>query len=260
VQNGVAQYAKGQDIGPMETDDLEWLLGCAVAGSLSAAAKARGVAVSTVARRLDAIEARLKLRLIDRRRDGVRLTAEGERVASLGRRIIAEIDALERAATAMRTGDHRRIVVSATESVIADILAPRLPHLVGAHPGIALDLRSQGSVVSLAGREADIAIRMSPPVGDSLIVKKLATIRLALFASPAYLAGRDPARLQLGDERLLAYDDSYGRIPELNVLAGAGLSDKLQVTTNSTRALITATQAGAGIALLPAYVARDRPR
>lgn len=240
----------------MDSDDLDWLLFCAKAGSLSAAAKARGVAVSTVARRLDAIEARLKLRLIDRRRDGVRLTREGERIAGLARKVVDDVDALERAATAMRNGTRRRLIVSATESVIADILAPALPKLQRLEPDLLLDLRAQGAVVSLAGREADLAIRMSAPEGSSLLVKKLGTIRLGLYASEIYLAGRDVGGLNLSEERLLGYDDSYGRLPELDTLAAHGLIDRMVMTTNSTRALLTSALAGAGIALLPRVFAQ----
>lgn len=235
---------------------MSWLLACVQAGSLSAAAKARGVAVSTVARRVDAIEARLKLRLIDRGRDGIRLTLEGDRIADLARKVVDDIDALERAATAMRARTRRRLIVSATESVIADILAPALPRFQRLRPELLLDLRAQGAVVSLAAREADIAIRMSAPDGNSLFAKKLGTIRLGMYASESYLTGRDPAQLKLNEERLLGYDDSYGRLPELDALAAHGLIDRLVMTTNSTRALLTAAISGSGIALLPAVFAR----
>lgn len=241
----------------MNSDDLGWLLACATAGSLSATAKARGVAVSTVARRLDAIEARLKLRLIDRRRDGVRLTRDGERIAELARKVVDDVDALERAATALRGGTRRRLIVSATEVVVADILAPALSRLQRLQPGLLLDLRSEGALVSLAAREADLAIRMSAPQGSSLMAKKLGTIRLGFYASQAYVAGRDPGSLNLRDERLLAYDDSYGRLPELDALAMHGLLDRLAMTTNSTRGLLTAAMSGGGIAVLPSFFARD---
>jgi len=241
----------------MDSDDLNWLLSCVKAGSLSAAAKTRGVAVSTVARRLDAIETRLKLRLVDRGRDGIRFTPEGNRIADLARKVIDDVDALERAAAAMRTGTRRRLIVSATESVIADILAPALQHLQQLAPELLLDLRAQVAVVSLAGREADLAIRMSQPEGSSLLSKKLGTIRLGFFASEEYLGGRNVAALELNDERLLGYDDSYGRLPELDALAAHGLIDRLVMTTNSTRALLTAALAGAGIALLPRIFVRN---
>jgi DNA-binding transcriptional LysR family regulator len=110
--------------------------------------------------------------------------------------------------------------------------------------------------VSLAGREADIAIRMSPPEGASLLSRALPPIALGTFASPGYLAGRDPARLDLSRERLLTYNESYGRVPELEVLRAAGLENACVAVTNSTRALLAAAVAGAGVALLPTVFAR----
>jgi DNA-binding transcriptional LysR family regulator len=243
----------------MHIGDLEWLLAIARAGSLSAAAKARGVAVSTAGRRLDALEAELKLRLVDRRRDGVRLTSDGARIAALAEPAIDSADRIGRAAAAMRaSGDHLPVVVSATEFVVSEILAPALPTLWARHPDLPVTLRSQAEVVSLAARDADLAIRMSRPEAASLVAKKLPPFRLGLFASAAYLAGRDPARLRLSEERLLIYDDSYGRLHELDWVDAGGFSSAVALRTGSSRALLAAAEAGAGIALLPAMFARAR--
>lgn len=236
----------------MDTDALALLLLLAERGSLSAVAKAQDVAVSTIARRLDGLEARLGLRLIDRRANGARLTDEGMRIAALAAPIVDQAARIGRAAAAIKASAQGGMVtISATELVIADTLAPALADLWRHAPGLAVTLRTQGEVVSLAAREADIAVRMSRPHEPSLIARRIAEIPLGAFASSAYLAGRDPAALRLGDERLLAYDDSYGRIAELDWIAANGLTGAVMLRTGSTRALIAACAAGAGIALLP---------
>ena len=236
----------------MDLADLDALAGVAATGSLSGAAKRLGVSVSTAARRLDALEAALKLRLVDRRASGARLTAHGVRIAALAEPLLDQAAQLGRSAAALRAGAGREMVrVSATEFVVSDLLAPALPAFWARHPGIAVQLQGQGGVVSLANRDADLAVRMSRPEGNSLVARKLNELRLGLYAAPAYLAGRDPARLDLAAERLLAYDDSYGRLPELDWLDRLGLSDAVAMRTGSTRALLTATQAGGGIGLLP---------
>ncbi|MFM2045844.1 MAG: hypothetical protein RLY86_4420, partial [Pseudomonadota bacterium] len=94
------------------------------------------------------------------------------------------------------------------------------------------------------------------PEGASLYARRLAELPMGLFAGPGYLAGRDPAALDLGRERLLVYDDSYGRLPEMDWLGGAGLTGAVGLATGSTRALLAAATAGAGIALLPVPIAR----
>jgi DNA-binding transcriptional LysR family regulator len=225
-------------------------------GSLSAAAKRRGAAISTVSRRIEALEAALKLRLIDRRADGVRLTPHGEEIAALAEPLAEQLGRVARAASALRAGGTLLpIRVSATEFVISDVLAPALDALWQAGATRPVHLQVQADIVSLAARDADIAVRMIRPEGASLIARRLPELRLGLFAAPAYLNGRNPAELVLRDERLLVYDDSYGRLPELEWLSRSDLADAVAMRTSSTRGLITGALGGGGIALLPAAFA-----
>lgn len=236
----------------LDAGDLDDLVAVAHAGSLSAAAKRRGVAISTLGRRIDALEAQIGLRLLDRRADGVRLTREGAQIATLAEPLAEQVARVARAAEALRSGAKTTPVrVTATEFVISDVLAPSLPALWAQGVRFPLHLQSQPEIVSLAGRDADLAIRMVRPEGASLFARKLGELRLGLYASPAYLAERDPAAIDLRAERLLAYDDSYGRLPELDWLDRQGLSGALAMRTASTRAILVAAEAGAGIALIP---------
>jgi DNA-binding transcriptional LysR family regulator len=244
----------------VEWNDLAYLLEVARTGSLSRAARHLDVATSTVARRLDALERSLGLRLLDRRPDGVRLTAHGDHIRRLAGGVRTEVAAVERVAAALRQGEWPDPVrLTSTEMVVADVLAPALPNLWRGHPGLRVHLDSRGEVVSLANREADVAVRMSRPVGDSLVARKLPIIRLGLYAGESYLGGREPASLDLSRERLLLYDQSYGRIPEVDWMAKAGLGDAVFLRTGSTRALLSAAVAGAGVALLPEAFARRVP-
>ncbi len=241
----------------MELADLEILLAVARGGSLSAAAKRHGIAVSTAARRLAGLEAALRLRLVERRADGARLTADGARIAALTAPLGDQLATIARAAEVLRGGDGSlRVRVSAVESVVADVLAPALPRLWAKHPGIVLQLQSSSASVSLAGGDAELAIRMARPTGASLLAKRLPDARLGLFASRRWLAGRNPAAIDVGAGPLLAYDDSFGRLPELAWLDRVGLTQAVRLACGSTRALLTACAAGAGIGLLPTLYIR----
>ncbi len=236
----------------LDPANLADLIATRDAGTLSAAAKARGVAVSTVSRRIEALEAALGLPLVDRRTDGVRLTAAGAAIAEAASPVAEQMRRVERVAESLRAGTRRVPVrISATEFVISDVLAPALDRLWAMGADFPVHLQSQADVVSLAGRGADLAIRMVRPEGASLYARRLADIRLGLFVSAGYLAGRHPAALDLRTERLLIYDDSYGRLPELGWVAQHGLSEAVAMRTGSTRGLLAAALAGAGIALLP---------
>lgn len=240
----------------VEWGDLAYLLAVARTRSLSGAARQLDVSTSTVARRLTALERDLGLRLLDRRADRVRLAPHGTRVVALAGGVRDDVARLERTVTALREGEWSEPVrVTATEFVVADVLAPALPQLWRRDPKAKV---VAANVLSLAHREADVAIRMAQPVGESLVARRLPAVQLGLYASRAYLGGRAPASLDLSRERLLLYDDTYGRIPEVAWLDGAQLSRAGRVRTGSTRALLCAVAAGAGIALLPAaFAARD---
>lgn len=240
--------------------DLDALVALARYGSLSAAAKKRSVAVSTLSRRIDAAEARLGLKLVERHASGVRLTAAGQQIANAAEPLSSQIDRIAQLASVLAAGATLRPVrVSATEFIVSDVLAPQLPALLGGAAAISVDLRSEPDVVSLAARDADIAVRMVRPVGASLVIRKQPALCLSLYASRAYLGARAPDALDLGCERLLAYDDSYGALPETAWIAASGWSQQVVMRSGSTRALLTAVLAGAGIALLPDAIAQRQP-
>jgi DNA-binding transcriptional LysR family regulator len=243
----------------LDPRDLDDLVALNRWGSLSASARKQGVAISTISRRLEALEVALGLPLLDRRATGVRLTSQGAEIARMAEPLADQIDRVERAAEAMRAGARRMPVrVSATEFVVSEVLAPAIPLLKGGGADFPVHLQSQGDVVSLAARDADLAIRMSRPDGASLHIRKLPDIALGLYASCAYLDGRPPATLDLRRERLIVYDDSYGRLPELDWIAAHRLSDAVALRTGSTRAQLQAVRHGGGIALLPvAFAARE---
>lgn len=240
----------------MDTEALHLLLLVEEKGSLSAVAKQLDIAVSTVARRLEGLEAALHLRLLDRRANGVRLTADGKRIAAMALPLVDQAARIARAAQALGAqGSDGVVTISATEFVVSEILAPTLPLLWASNPGLAVTLKSQGEVVSLAARAADISVRMSRPEEPSLYARQIGQVPLGCYASAAYLNGRDPAALVLGDERLLVYDETYGRIPERDWVTAQGLAGAVVLRSGSTRALLNACAAGSGVALLPVRAA-----
>jgi molybdate transport repressor ModE-like protein len=236
----------------MDLGEIETLAAVSRTGSISAAAKAAGVSVSTAARRLDALEARLKLRLVDRRANGARLTAEGVRLAALAEPLSAQLASISRAAEALRHGEATTLVrISASEAIVADILAPALPSLWSSAPGISVQLQSLGNAAMVASRDSDLSIRMVRPSGTSLVIRKLPELHLGLFASRHWLAGRTPDEVDLEAGPILTHDESQGRLPEHAWLESLGLANAVMLRSGSTRGLLTATLAGAGIGLLP---------
>lgn len=241
----------------VDWNDLAYLLAVSRAGSLSAAARQLGVATSTVARRLRALEQATSLHMFDRTSDGVAITAAGERIVSLARETEDRIAAVERTAALLRDSSSQWVCVSAPESVITHVLAPALPRLTRFSAGVRVQLRSHANVVSLARRDADLAVRLVRPVGGSLVARRLGSVRLGLYASQEYLAGRCPDAIDLRAEALLGYDELSGAQAEIKWLQQLGLDDARVVQLSTSTALLAAARAGAGIAILPQDLARE---
>lgn len=244
----------------MDWDDLRVFRSVAESKTLSAAARQLGISVATVGRRIAALEASLGVRLVDRAPSGVSLTSPGRVLFERAAAAAEAMDGVDRLAAALRATEWTGPVrVSATEPFISEILAPALPRLLAEEPALRIDLSASTDVVSLSAREADIAVRLARPVGDSLVARRLPSLEMGLFASRPYLAGRRASAIDLRRERLLAFDASHGRIAEVTWVDEAGLADAVSVRSSSTRALVNAVAAGVGIALLPRLLAAARP-
>jgi DNA-binding transcriptional LysR family regulator len=115
-------------------------------------------------------------------------------------------------------------------------------------------------LLSLSKREADIAIALGPPKEGRVVARKLTDYRLGLYAAPAYLAGHAAirARDDLFDHPLIGYIDDLIFMPELDYLDEVCRGLRPRVQLSSLVAQIEATAAGAGLCVLPAFVARRR--
>lgn len=244
---------------PMFWGDLLPLLEVERTGSLGAAARKLAVSTTTVGRRIAALEQTLGLRLIERRTDGVELTPHGARIVELAREVEERANAVDRLASALRDDATPSVRVSSTETVVTGVLGPVVAHLLRDNPEIRLDLRAEREVVSVARRDADIAVRLTRPEGDSLVTRRLAPLPFGLYASKQYLGRKRPDQVVLSEERLLGLDDSFGRIVEVTWFEDAGLASAVVFRTSSTQGLLAAARGGAGIALLPRVLAASDP-
>jgi DNA-binding transcriptional LysR family regulator len=229
-------------------EDVRYFLALARAGSLSAAARALRVNHATVARRIGALEAALGRVLFDRRADGYGLTAHGQ--AALETAL-----AMERAAVALPESGHgggfQGIVRVTTVPSLADLfLVDRLGALRKDHPGIALDVITDVRLMSLARREADIALRLGRPKDSGLIGRKLADVHYAFYAAPGVVAAFKAGK----PVPLVGYDlDSEG-VVEAAWMGKRYGGHAIAFRSNSNQAQAAAARAGFGVAMLPRYM------
>ncbi len=242
----------------MNWDDLRIFCIAAREPTMTDAAKRLRMSVSTVSRRIEALESAAGLTLFNRSPGGIELTHHGQALRRKAENAIGAIEEVDGLIAGLRVGVWPEpIRVSAIETVIAEILAPALPKLLDAAPGIRVDLVVSNEIVNLSAREAEIAIRIAPPGGPNLVARKLPAIPMGLYTSHTYLAGRAPQALPLSEARFLTYEDQPGRLQENRWLIETGFAGNVVVRMSTTRGLIKAVMAGAGVAVLPMRMAES---
>jgi DNA-binding transcriptional LysR family regulator len=184
-------------------DDLKVFLAAYRATSIGKAASQLGVSVSTVSRRLEALEQQLGVVLFARTPDGLvpeHAAADLLALAVEAEQVAARVEATARAA---RSRSSTVVRLATPPDLARMVLALALPRFFAAHPRIAIELLEGVDLSDMDRREADLAIRhVRPEHGDDLMITRLRETAFAVFASRAYLAElgappvASPARLR----------------------------------------------------------------
>jgi DNA-binding transcriptional LysR family regulator len=156
-------------------------------GSLSAAARAEGIAPAMIGRRLDALEQRLGVKLLQRTTRKLALTNEGAAFLEDCQRILAELEEAESAVAERSARATGHLLISAPAGFGRQHVAPLLPSFLAEHRDVTLNLNLNDRVVDVIGEGVDVAIRIASLGDSSLVGVKLADNHRVVVASPAYL-------------------------------------------------------------------------
>ena len=178
---------------------IETFVSVASRGSLTAAAVAEGVAPGVVSRRLDALEARLGVKLLLRTTRRVTLTFEGSAYLEDCQRILRELGNAEAAVSLGGVRASGQLRVSAPSGFGRRHVAPLVGEFMRANPEVTVNLDLSDRLVDLLNENIDCAIRIGELTDSSLISVRLGEMRRMVVASPAYLVAhgvpREPADL-----------------------------------------------------------------
>jgi DNA-binding transcriptional LysR family regulator len=155
-------------------------------GSLSAAARAEGIAPAVISRRLDALEARLGVKLLQRTTRKTALTTEGIAFLENCQRILQDLENAEAQASERSVRASGHLTVSAPAGFGRQIVAPLIPSFLAEHREVTVTLNLNDRVVDLLGEGIDIAIRIASLSDSSLIGIKLADNQRVVVGSPEY--------------------------------------------------------------------------
>ncbi len=241
-------------------DDMRHFLAVARSGTLSAAAETLDTDHTTVARHIQRLEERLAVQVFFRSNLGYALTANGERL----RPIAEAMEASYIAAAAMKTENPAisgTVRIGTPDGFGTFFLAPRLRHLADLHPNLEIELLATARLFSLSKREADIVISLTSPDHARVVSRRLTDYELLVYATEAYLAAHPPITQpsDLGGRDFVGYIEDMLFTPELNYLSLINASINPRIRSTHLITQMHATLAGAGLCVLPVFIARDYP-
>ena len=162
-------------------DDVAVFLAVARGGTLTAAAEALHVNVSTVHRRIGGLETGLRTRLFDREPAGLTLTAAGEDMLPLAERVEEAMATLRRRVAGQDQSPAGSVKLTAPESLLPLLVEP-LAAFRASFPRIELTVRFADRFLDLARREADVAVRPSERPPENAAGRRVAAVAWGVYA------------------------------------------------------------------------------
>ena len=230
-------------------------------GSLSAAARALGVAQPTVRRRLETLERRVGMALFTRSPGGLAPTEAARELAVHVQTMAAAAQAFERAASGDNAAVAGVVRITASEVMGALVLPAMLAPLREANPDLVFELSLTNRTEDLLRHEADIAVRMVQPTQGAVVATRVGEVALGLYATDGYLARHGtPAGLDDLDRFCLIGPDR--EVDSLRALRGLGLNARraaFGLRTDNQIAHLGAIHAGLGIGICQKGLAARDP-
>ena len=244
--------------GPNDWDLFQSLHAVLEAGSLSAAARLRGLTQPTLGRHIETLEQRLGSPLFLRSPRGLQPTDLARELKPHLHDMAAAASAAVRDASGAANSLTGSIRITASELVGAEVLPPMLTSFREAHPGIVIELMMSNIVDDLSRREADIAVRMAPPTQNALVAKKVGEVELGFYAAPAYLErhGSPVGMEDLKDHTIVGFDGPARSMRDLTGMNVPVNREIFSFRSDSDLAQLAMLRAGYGIGACQPTIAR----
>ncbi len=187
-------------------------------GSLSAAARALGMAQPTLGRQVSALENELGVVLFERVGRRLALTQSGLELVEHVRAMGDAATRVSLAASGQAQSIEGTVCITASEAFSVFVLPPIIAKLRHIAPGITIEIVASNDVRDLRRREADIAVRNGRPTDPDLIAKKIKDDTACLYATEGYLAqcGELQGPNDMSRVRFIGFDNNGPFIEGLN--------------------------------------------
>jgi DNA-binding transcriptional LysR family regulator len=248
----------------MDWDKLRVFHAVAEAGSFTHAGESLNLSQSAVSRQISALEESLSVPLFHRHARGLILTEQGELLFKTAREVFAKLAMAEGLISESKDRPKGPLKITTTVAFGSIWLTPRIREFLDLYPEIQVSLVVDDSELDLSMREADVAIRMSPPRQPDLIQRHLVSVQVHIYATNEYLQkfGTPQRPEDLEEHRIIIYgEDARPPVPGVNWLnevgAKSGQDRRPILTVNNTYGMLRAIMSGLGIAALPDFVASE---
>ncbi|MBL8661667.1 MAG: LysR family transcriptional regulator [Candidatus Odyssella sp.] len=245
----------------MDWDKLRVFHAVAEAGSFTHAGEMLRLSQSAVSRQISALEESLDTPLFHRHARGLVLTEQGEMLLRAVRDITGRLRQTEALITESKSKPEGPLRITCTTGLGATWLAPRIKEFVERYPHIDLTLILSDNDLDLTLREADVAIRVTPPTQPDLIRRNLMTIHFHVFGSTEYLKkhGIPKTAKDLDKHRLIVFGEEFRpQLPESQFLLTAEADPakprRPMLRVNSVYGIYQAMRSGLGLAVVPDYM------
>ena len=231
-------------------------------GSLSAAARALGMAQPTLGRQVDALEEELGVVLFERVGRGLTLTPSGLELLDHVRAMGEAANRMSLAAAGQSQSIEGKVVIAASDVYAAFLLPPILAKLRQAQPGIEVEIVVSTKASDLLRREADIAIRNFRPSEPDLVARKIRDVPARLYATPAYLDSLNNPQLpyDLRHADFISIDGSGMFLKGLNAMGFHLTERNFPILTENYLVMWELVKHGLGIGILDGAIGDAEPK
>jgi DNA-binding transcriptional LysR family regulator len=227
-------------------------------GSLSGAARALGLSQPTVGRHIRDLESSLGTGLFSRAPDGLRPTDAARTIEPHAQTMAGAAAALIRLTSCKGFEAQPVVRIAASEIVGAEVLPAILTEFRTHHPGVVFELSLSDRTEDLLRRNADIAVRMTRPLQDALIARRIGSATVGLHAHRRYVDeyGRPGNIEDLSRHVLIGFDHETASVRALQRMGMTLKREDFSLRTDSHLAQLAAIRAGYGIGICQTAVAR----
>ncbi len=245
----------------MNWDDVRIFLAIHRTGTLRGAAQQLSIDQTTAGRRLGGLEAALGSRLFLRTTAGFVLTQSGEQVLQTAEEMERLAVSFERRSEGADERVEGEVRVTTTDTLGVDFVVPAIERLQTRHPGVRAILSTTPRLLDLARREADVAVRTERPEQAGLIVRRLGSWDVGLYASRSYVArhGQPREGEALAGHEIALYQRGVTK-RQVGTLVGEPITQgRVVAELDSSLMLSTFVRAGLALAELPTWMAQRHP-